>query len=88
MPEHVQKEILLLKIEILARQKYCYRRCDFYEKERFAKNLQKRTKRHLVVTNKQPDNHDVFKSSRFSPGMKTYAGAIRTKEKKKIRVDR
>ena len=36
----------------------------------------------LVVTNKHPGNQDVFHSSRLSAGMKTYVGAIRSKEKK------
>ena len=44
-------------------------------------NSHRHPKRLLVVTNKHPGNQDVFHSSRLSAGMKTYVGAIRSKEK-------
>ena len=52
-------------------------------RRRDTQNLQIHCKHLLVVTNKHPENQDVFNSSKFSPGIKTYTGAVRTKEKKK-----
>ena len=51
--------------------------------DRDTKNSQKFSKRPLVVTNKHPENQDVFSSSKLSIGMKTYIGTIQSKEKKK-----
>ena len=48
--------------------------------------MQKTTKRPLVVTNKHPENQDVFDSSKLSAGMKTYVGTIQSTEKKKSYV--
>ena len=52
-------------------------------RKRDTKNSQKFSKRPLVVTNKHPENQDVFSSSKLSTGMKTYVGTIQSKEKKK-----
>ena len=35
-------------------------------------NVQKKSKRSLVVTNIYPENHDIFNSTKPSAGMKTY----------------
>ena len=48
--------------------------------------MQKNPKRPLVVTNKYPENQDVFNSSKLSAGMKNYVAAIWSKEKKKSSV--
>ena len=45
------------------------------EKE-IQKNCKKTSKRPLAVTNKHPENQDVFSSSKPSAGMKTYVGTI------------
>ena len=50
--------------------------------EKETKNLEKASKRTLVVTNKHPENQDEFSSSKLSAGMETYVGTIRSKEKK------
>ena len=82
VPEHVQKEILKLNgitlenIIIVTEDATSTRKRDI-------KNLQKASKRPLLVTNKHPENQDVFRSSKLSAGMKTYVGTIRSKEKKK-----
>ena len=55
-------------------------------RKRDTKKLQKASKRPLVVTNKHPENQDVFSSSKLSAEMKTYVGTIRSKEKKKSDV--
>ena len=52
-------------------------------RKRDIKNLQKTSKRPLVVANKHPENQNILKSSKLSAGMKTYIGTIRCKEKKK-----
>ena len=53
------------------------------QEKRDTKKLQKTYKLLLVVTNKHPENQDVFSSSKLSAGMKTYVGTIRFKGKKK-----
>ena len=45
--------------------------------------MQKTSKRPLVVINKHSENQDVFSSSKFSAGMKSFVGTIGSKEKKK-----
>ena len=47
------------------------------------KEIQKTCKRSLVVTNKHPENQDVFSYSELSAGMKTFVAAVLSKEKKK-----
>ena len=70
VPEHVQKEILKLdgitleNIIIIIEDATSTRKID-------TKNLQKVSKRPLVVTNKHPENQDVFSSSKLLAGMKT-----------------
>ena len=54
--------------------------------EKETKNLQKASKRTLVVTNKHPENQDEFSSSKHSAGMETYVGTIRSKEKKSYTI--
>ena len=54
--------------------------------EKETKNLQKASKRTLVVTNKHPENQDEFSSSKHSAGMETYVGTIRSKEKKSYMI--
>ena len=52
--------------------------------KRYIKYCKKTSKRCLVVvTNKYPENQDVFNSSRLSGGMKFYIGTIWYKEKEK-----
>ena len=45
-------------------------------RKRDIKNLQKTSKRPLVVANKHPENQNILKSSKLSAGMKTYIGTI------------
>ena len=45
--------------------------------------MEEASKRPLVVAKKQPENQDVFSSSKLSAGMKIYVGTIRSLEKKK-----
>ena len=82
VPEHVQKEILQLN-GITLENRIIVIEDATYTRKRDTKNLQKASKRPLVVTNKHPENQDVFSSSKLSAGMKTYVGTIRSKEKKK-----
>ena len=49
-------------------------------------NFQKTTKCPLVVTNKQPENQNVFNSSKLSALMKGFVGTIQSKEKKKCYI--
>ena len=67
VPEHVQNEILTLN-GITLENRISYKSCDFYKKK---KNLQKTPKRALVVTNKHPENQDVFSFSKLSTDIKT-----------------
>ena len=82
VPEHVQKEILKLN-GITLENRIIIIEDATSTRKRDTKNLQKASKRPLVVTNKHPENQDVFSSSKLSAGMKTYVGIIRSKEKKK-----
>ena len=52
------------------------------EKE-MQKIYKKSSKPPIVVTNKHPENQNVFSSSKLLAGMKTYVGTVRSKEKKK-----
>ena len=52
-------------------------------RKRDTKKWKKTSKRPLGVTDKHPENQDVFSSSKLSAGMKTYVGTPRCKEKKK-----
>ena len=82
VPEHVQKEILKLNgitlenIIIVIEDATSIRKRD-------AKNVQKTSKPPLAVTNKHPENQNVFSSSKLLAGMKNYVRTIRSKEKKK-----
>ena len=80
VPEYVQKEIL--KLNGITENRIVTEDATSARK-RYAKNLQKTSKRPLLVTNKHPENQDVFSSSKLSAGMKTFVGTIRSKEKKK-----
>ena len=80
--EHVQKEILKLN-GITLENRIIVIEDATSTRKRDTKKLQKASKRPLVVTNKHPENQDVFSSSKLSAGMKTYVGTIRSKEKKK-----
>ena len=78
--EHVQKEIL--KLDGITENRIIVIE-DATSTKKDTKNLQKTSKGPLVVTNKHPENQDVFSSSKLSAGMKTYVGTIRFKGKKK-----
>ena len=82
VPEHVQKEILKLNGITLESRTIVIEDATS-TRERDTKNLQKTSKRPLVVINKHPENQYVLSSSKLSAGMKTYVGTIRSKEKKK-----
>ena len=82
VPEHVQKEILKLN-GITLENRIIVIEDATSTRKRDTKNLQKTSKRAVVVTNKHPENQDVFSSSKLSAGIKTYVGTIRSKEKKK-----
>ena len=82
MSRHVQKEILELN-GITLESGIIVMEHATSTRKRDTQNLQKTSKRPLVITNKHPENQDVFNSSKFSAGMTTYVGAIRFKEKKK-----
>ena len=82
VPEKVQKEILKLN-GITLENRIIVIEDATSTRKRDPKNLQKTSKRPLVITNKHPENEDVFSSSKLSTGMKTYVGTIRSKEKKK-----
>ena len=45
-------------------------------RKRDPQNLPKHPQRPFSVTNKYPENQDIFNSSKFSAGMKTYVGVI------------
>ena len=78
--QHVQKEIL--KLNGINISRITVKEDAISTRKRDTKNLQKTSKRPLVVTNKHPENQDVFSSSKLSAGMKSYVGTIRSKEKK------
>ena len=82
VPEHVQKEILKLN-GITLENRIIVIEDATSTRKKDTKNLQKTSKGPLVVTNKHPENQNVFSSSKLSAGMKTYLGTIRSKEKKK-----
>ena len=82
VPEHVQKEILKLN-GITLENRIIVMEDASSTRKRYTQNLQKTSKFPFVVTNKHPENQDVFNSSKRSSGMKTYLGTIRSKEKKK-----
>ena len=84
VPEHVQKKILKLN-GITLENRIIVMEDATSTRKRDTKNLQKTSKRPLVVTKKHPENQDVFKCSKLSAGMKTYVGTIRSKEKKSNR---
>ena len=52
-------------------------------RKRDTKNMQKASKRPLVVTNKHTENLYAFSSSKISAGMKTYVGNIDPKKRRK-----
>ena len=74
----MQKEILKLN-GITLENRIIVREDATSIRKRDTKNLQKASKRTLVVTNKHPENQNVFSSSKLSGGMKTSVGAIRSK---------
>ena len=85
VPEHVQKQIFKLN-GITLENRIIVVEDTTSTRKRDAKNLQKTFKRLLVVTNKYPENQDVFSSSKFSAGVKTFVGTIRSKEMKKFYI--
>ena len=68
VPEHVQKEILKLN-EITLENKIIVIEDATSTRKRDTKKLQKTSKSPLVVTNKHPENQDVFSSSKLSAGI-------------------
>ena len=72
--QHVQKEIL--KLNGINISRITVIEDAISTRKRDTKNLQKTSKRPLVVTNKHPENQDVFSSSKLSARMKTYVGTI------------
>ena len=82
LPKHVQKEILKLN-GIILENRIIVMEDAASTRKRDTKNFQKTSKLPLVVSNKHPENQDVFNSSNLSAGMKTYIGTIQSKEKKK-----
>ena len=70
MSRHLQKEILELN-GITLESRIIVMEHVTSTRKRDTQNLQKTSKRPLVVTNKHPENQDVFNSSKFSAGMKT-----------------
>ena len=47
-----------------------------FTRRRDTQNLQKHRKNPFVVDKKHPEKQNVFNSSKVSPGMKTYPGAV------------
>ena len=82
VPEHVQKEILKLN-EITLENRITVMEYATSIRKRDTQNL-KKTKRPHVVTNKHPENHYVFNSSKLSAGMKTYVEVINYSIQNKI----
>ena len=85
MPERVQKEFLKLNGITLGNRTNAIEDATSTRK-RDTKNLQKTSKRPLVVINKHTENQGVFSSSKLSAGMKTFLGTFRSKEKKKPHI--
>ena len=77
----MQKEILKLNGIILQNRIIVIEDVTSTRK-RDTKNLQKTSKRPLVVTNKHTGNLDAFSSSKISAGMKTYVGNIDPKKRR------
>ena len=77
----MQKEIL--KLNGITENRIIVIEDATFTRKRDIKNLQRTSKRPLVVTNKHAEIQNVFSSSKLSAGMKTYVGTIRSKEKKK-----
>ena len=80
--EHVQKDVLKLN-GVTFENRIIAMDDATSTRKRDAQNLQNTSKYPFVVTNKHPENQDVFNSSKLSAGIKTYVETIRSKEKKK-----
>ena len=78
--KHVQDEFL--KWNNIRKQLLSWKMLLLQEKE-IRKICKKTSKRSPVVTNKHPENQDVFNFFKLSAGMKTYVGTTRSEEKKK-----
>ena len=48
------------------------------------KEKQKKSQKSFGVTSKQPENQDIFNSSKLSAGIKTCVGIIRSKKRKNL----
>ena len=79
--EHVQVEFL--KWNNIRKQLLSRKMLLLQEKE-IRKICKKTSKRSPVVTNKHPENQDVFNFFKLSAGMKTYVGTTRSEEKKNL----
>ena len=77
----MQKEILKLNGIILQNRIIVIEDVTSTRK-RDTKNLQKTSKRPLVVTNKHTENLDAFSFSKISAEMKTYVGNIDPKKRR------